>query len=36
VRLLVLVGTRKGLVVLSADGKRSRRASDNPHFLGES
>jgi len=36
VRLLVLVGTRKGLFVLSADAKRRRWGIDGPHFLGES
>jgi photosystem II stability/assembly factor-like uncharacterized protein len=36
VRLLVLVGTRKGLFILSADAKRRNWAIDGPHFLGES
>src|SRR5262249_9171444 len=35
VRLLVLVGTRKGLFVLKADGKRRRWGIEGPHFLGQ-
>ena len=36
-RTVVLVGTRKGLFVLSADGKRDkwRVEGDAPHFLGQ-
>ena len=34
-RHLVLVGTRKGLFILSADKARSRWAIAGPHFLGE-
>ena len=34
-RLAVLVGTRKGLFVLSADPGRRRWRMDGPHFLGE-
>jgi len=34
-RLLVLVGTRKGLFVLSADKRRRSWSIDGPHFLGE-
>ena len=34
-RLLVLVGTRKGLFVLSADKRRRAWSIDGPHFLGE-
>jgi hypothetical protein len=35
-RLAVLVGTRKGLFVLSADRGRRRWRMDGPHFLGQS
>jgi len=34
-RLAVLVGTRKGLFVLSADRARRKWRMDGPHFLGE-
>jgi len=34
-RLLVLVGTRKGLFILSSDPARRAWAIDGPHFLGE-
>ena len=34
-RLLVLVGTRKGLFILSADKRRRNWAIDGPHFLGQ-
>ena len=34
-RLAVLVGTRKGLFVLSADRGRRRWRMNGPHFLGE-
>jgi photosystem II stability/assembly factor-like uncharacterized protein len=34
-RLLVLVGTRKGLFVLKADRARQRWSMEGPHFLGE-
>ncbi len=34
-RLLVLVGTRKGLFVLSADRKRRTWSMEGPHFLGQ-
>src|SRR5688572_16033442 len=34
-RLAVLVGTRKGLFVLSADRGRRRWRMEGPHFLGE-
>src|SRR5512140_771013 len=33
-RLIVLVGTRKGLFVLSSDGDRREWSIDGPHFLG--
>ena len=34
-RILVLVGTRKGLFVLSSDGERRRWSIEGPHFLGQ-
>jgi photosystem II stability/assembly factor-like uncharacterized protein len=34
-RLLVLIGTRKGLFILSSDAARRAWAIDGPHFLGE-
>ena len=32
---MVLVGTRKGLFVLFADGKRQKWRAEGPHFLGQ-
>lgn len=34
-RLIVLVGTRKGLFVLASDGDRRHWAIEGPHFLGQ-
>ena len=34
-RLIVLVGTRKGLFILKADAARRRWSMEGPHFLGE-